>query len=112
MKEQRFATYSWSVLAFTVGVILWGAYVRATGSGAGCGAHWPSCQGQIVPRAAQTETLIEYSHRLTSALSGLLVLILLIWALRLYPKGHIVRVSWPRRLAGGSRMDPVPVMEA
>jgi heme A synthase len=93
MKEQRFARYAWVVLAFTVGVILWGAYVRATGSGAGCGAHWPSCQGQIVPRAAQTETLIEYSHRLTSALSGLLVLVMLIWALRLYPKGHIVRTG-------------------
>ena len=86
----RFAKYSWIVLAYTVAVILWGAYVRATGAGAGCGAHWPLCNGQIVPRTAQVEELIEYSHRISSGLSGLLVLVLLIGALRLYPKGHIV----------------------
>lgn len=91
MKKKRFAKYSWAVLAYTMVVILWGAYVRATGSGAGCGAHWPSCNGQVVPRAEQIETIIEYTHRLTSALSGLLVLLMLIWALRLYPKGHVVR---------------------
>ena len=87
----RFAKYSWLVLAYTVAVILWGAYVRATGSGAGCGAHWPLCNGQIVPLAPQIETIIEFAHRLTSGLSGLLVLAMLIWAVRLYPKGHMVR---------------------
>ena len=44
-------------------VILWGAYVRATGSGAGCGAHWPLCNGEVVPRAPSAEMLVEFSHR-------------------------------------------------
>ena len=59
----RVARFAWAVLAYNVAVILWGAYVRATGSGAGCGAHWPLCNGEIVPRAAAVATLIEFSHR-------------------------------------------------
>ena len=53
------------MLAYNVAVILWGAYVRATGSGAGCGAHWPLCNGEVVPRAPGMATLIEFSHRMT-----------------------------------------------
>jgi cytochrome c oxidase assembly protein subunit 15 len=53
-------------LAANVVVILQGAIVRATGSGAGCGSHWPSCNGQIVPLGHGTEAVIEYSHRLLS----------------------------------------------
>ena len=62
----KVARYAWAVLAYNVAVILWGAYVRATGSGAGCGAHWPLCNGEVVPRAAGVATLIEFSHRATS----------------------------------------------
>ena len=91
MKQKHFGRYTWLVLAYTVAVILWGAYVRASGSGAGCGAHWPLCNGQVVPRPEQIETIIEFSHRVSSGLSGLLVLVMLIEALRLYPKGHVVR---------------------
>lgn len=76
----RFAKYAWFVSGYTILVILWGAVVRATGSGAGCGSHWPACQGDILHRPESIETLIELSHRLTSALTGFLVLILLIWA--------------------------------
>lgn len=91
MKEKRFARYTWIVLIYTLAVILWGAYVRATGSGAGCGAYWPLCNGQVIPRTEQVETLIEFTHRLSSGLAGLLVLIMLVWAMRLYPQGHVVR---------------------
>ena len=87
----NFARYAWFVLAFLLLVILWGAFVRATGSGAGCGSHWPLCNGVVIPRAAEVETLIEFTHRISSALSGVLVLALLFWAFRLYPRGHIVR---------------------
>ena len=73
MKFSRFAKYSWGVLAYNIGVILWGAYVRATGSGAGCGSHWPLCNGEVVPRAPQMETVIEFAHRLTSGAALLLV---------------------------------------
>jgi len=51
--SRRFTHFAWLALATNVAVILWGAYVRATGSGAGCGAHWPLCQGEVVPRAPE-----------------------------------------------------------
>lgn len=89
--NRRFAQYAWGVVAANVAVILWGAFVRATGSGAGCGDHWPLCNGEVIPRAEQIETLIEFSHRVTSGLALLAVVALLIWALRAFPKGHIVR---------------------
>ena len=89
--QRNFTRFAWFTLAFLIFVVLWGAFVRATGSGAGCGSHWPLCNGVVIPRAARTETLIEFTHRITSGLSGLFVLALWVWAFRLYPKGHIVR---------------------
>ena len=91
MKQNRFVTYAWIVAAYTVLVILWGAFVRATGSGAGCGNHWPSCNGDVIPRPEQIDTIIEYSHRITSALNGLLVIGLLVTAFRLFPQRHLAR---------------------
>jgi heme A synthase len=91
MTSNRFARFTWSVLAYNVVVILWGAFVRATGSGAGCGSHWPSCNGAVIPRPERIETIIELTHRLSSGVALLLVAGLLIWALRTYPKGHLVR---------------------
>lgn len=90
-QRNNFTRYAWFVLGFLILVVLWGAFVRATGSGAGCGSHWPLCNGVVVPRAPRIETLIELTHRLTSALSGVFVLFMLFWAWRLYPRGHIVR---------------------
>lgn len=72
-------------------MILWGALVRATGSGAGCGSHWPLCNGEVVPRAPATQTIIEFTHRLTSGLALIGVVILLVWAFRAFPKKHLVR---------------------
>ena len=60
------ARFAWGLLVYDVAVVAWGAYVRATGSGAGCGRHWPMCNGEIVPRAPRVETLIELSHRISS----------------------------------------------
>ena len=87
----RFAKYAWFVLAFNLGVILWGAYVRATGSGAGCGSHWPLCNGEVIPRPDQIETMIEFTHRLSSGFAFLLVVGMLVWAWRIFPRGHRVR---------------------
>ncbi len=89
--RSRFTKYVWLVLAYNLAVILWGAYVRATGSGAGCGAHWPLCQGEVVPREPEVETLIELSHRLSSGLVLIFALILVIWAFKVFPKGSLVR---------------------
>lgn len=93
MRLSRFARYSWIVLGYNVLVILWGALVRATGSGAGCGRHWPACNGEVLPRAESLETIIEFSHRLTSGVALLMVVALLIWAMRAYPAGHRVRTA-------------------
>lgn len=93
MKLNRFAKYAWGVLAYNLAVILWGAYVRATGSGAGCGSYWPLCNGEVIPRTPQVATMIEFAHRISSGLALLLVVGLIIWAFRLYPKGHPVRLS-------------------
>jgi heme A synthase len=90
-KHSRFTFYAWGVVGYTLLVILWGAYVRASGSGAGCGNHWPLCNGQVLPRSNQIETLIELTHRLMSGLSLLLIVGLVIWAFRAFPKRHAVR---------------------
>jgi heme A synthase len=87
----RFAAYAWLVLGYNLLVILWGAVVRATGSGAGCGEHWPFCQGRVFPHAQQIATLIEFAHRATSGIDVLLVVGLLVLAFRRYARGHAVR---------------------
>ena len=88
-----YATFAWSALAANLGVILWGAFVRASGSGAGCGSHWPLCNGEVVPRSPSAATLIELGHRLTSGLALLLVAGLIVGAWRVFPRGHLVRRS-------------------
>jgi len=72
-------------------VILFGAVVRITGSGAGCGQHWPACKGELIHLPTTLETLIEYTHRLTSGVFGLGLIGLLLRALRLFPRRHPVR---------------------
>lgn len=89
----RFARFAWGVLAYTVFVILFGAVVRITGSGAGCGQHWPTCRGEVVHLPQSTETVIELTHRVTSGLSMALVLALAVLAFRRFPKGHTVRAA-------------------
>lgn len=89
----RFRSLAWGTLAYTVLVILFGAVVRITGSGAGCGQHWPTCHGEVVPISPTIETVIEFSHRVTSGLCGIIVLALLIAALRGFPRGHTARIG-------------------
>jgi heme A synthase len=89
----RLARFAWAVLIYNLGVIAWGAYVRATGSGAGCGAHWPLCNGEVVLRAPAIATLIEFSHRATSGLALISVVALFVWARRATAAGHPVRLG-------------------
>lgn len=89
--HRTFARHTLFVLAFTLGVVLFGALVRITGSGAGCGQHWPSCQGEIVHLPRQLSTWIEYTHRITSAICGLLAVWLWVRSLLVFPARHPVR---------------------
>jgi len=88
----RFARYSWSVLGLNLLVIVWGAYVRASNSGNGCGSHWPLCNGEVIPMAPTAKMLVEFSHRLTSGLALISVVVLLVWARRLFPPRHPSRI--------------------
>jgi heme A synthase len=97
--HKRFSLYSWIILLYNLGVILWGAYVRATGSGAGCGGHWPTCNGQVIPQSAQVQTMIEFTHRVSSGLTLVFAAILVVWAWRVFPKGSLLR--WSAALALG-----------
>jgi cytochrome c oxidase assembly protein subunit 15 len=94
----RLGRFAWLVLLWNMVVILWGAFVRATGSGAGCGAHWPLCNGEVVPRSPGIETMIEFTHRATSGVALLLVVALVLWVFRVRPKGH------PARAAAGASL--------
>ena len=85
--------FAWGVLAYFIAVILWGTLVRATGSGAGCGNHWPLCNGTVMQHSASVETLIEYTHRLTSGLSLFSVLGLLVWTYKGTVRGHLARAA-------------------
>src|SRR5882762_7943885 len=84
--------YAWFVVGYNVLVILWGALVRATGSGAGCGNHWPLCNGQVVPLSPRIDTIIEFTHRCMTGGSTFLVLGLLVWTFRGTVKGQAARV--------------------
>src|ERR1051325_3981349 len=88
---RHFARFAWTVLGFTVAVIVEGAFVRATGSGAGCGNHWPLCNGQIVFGSRSTATLIEFAHRSMTGIDTMMILGLIVWAFRLFPRAHAVR---------------------
>lgn len=89
--QSRFARYAWMVLALNVGVVLWGAFVRASGSGAGCGRHWPRCNGVVIPRSPSAETIIEFTHRATSGIALIAVVALLWMAFRRFPPSHAAR---------------------
>ena len=86
------ARFAWFVLGFNVVVILLGALVRATGSGAGCGQSWPTCQGEVIP-PLEGATAIEFSHRLFSGVALILVGALALWVWRSVEKGHPARTG-------------------
>ncbi|MDE3187011.1 MAG: COX15/CtaA family protein [Acidobacteriota bacterium] len=83
--------FAWAVLAYFIAVILWGTLVRATGSGAGCGDHWPLCNGTVMQHSPRVDTIIEFTHRLTSGLSFFLAVGLLVWTFAGTVRGHLAR---------------------
>ena len=85
---RRFRRYVFAVFVYTIAVILWGAWVRISHSGNGCGDSWPLCKEQVIPTAAALPTWIEFAHRLSSGLFAVLMVILFFWGRRFFAKGH------------------------
>ena len=86
----RFAAF---VLGWTALVALEGGLVRATGSGAGCGNNWPLCNGQVVFGTPALATVIEFAHRSLTGIDTILILALVVWAFRCFPRGHGARLA-------------------
>jgi len=85
--------FAWTVLAYFIAVILWGAVVRATGAGAGCGNHWPLCNGTVLQHSASANTMIEFTHRITSGISFFSAVALLVWTFAATMRGHLARYA-------------------
>ena len=83
--------FSWGVLAYFVAVILWGTVTRATGAGAGCGDHWPLCNGTVIQHSPTVDAMIEFTHRITSGISFFAVVGLAIWTFAATARGHLAR---------------------
>ena len=86
-----FAKYAWFALAYNVLVIVWGVFLRASKSGDGCGQFWLTCNGELIPSAPQFKTVIEFSHRMTTAVDGFVMLVLLAWAIRRWYSARTVQ---------------------
>ena len=94
--NRALAAYAAAVLGFMILVILWGAVVRATGSGAGCGDRWPLCNGDFFPHHPRIATIIEFTHRSMSGICTVLVAALISWTFVARPRGDRARkaVVW------------------
>ncbi len=88
---KRFAIAATALLIYTIAVVLWGAYVRATLSGDGCGDHWPLCNGVAIPVEPSLKTIIELTHRVTSGVCWIWTLVMWLVATRRLPRGHLTR---------------------
>jgi cytochrome c oxidase assembly protein subunit 15 len=92
---RRFTRLAWAAAAATYLLIILGAIVRITGSGMGCGDHWPLCNGRVLP-PLDLPTMIEYGHRLAAAAVSVLVVAL-------------AAVGWWETNSGGTGEWDVPV---
>lgn len=90
-RSDSFTKYAWFTLAFNIAVIVWGVFLRASLSGDGCGQHWLTCNGQVVPESPQFKTVIEFTHRVSTGIVFFAVLGLAVWAFRKFEKGSPVR---------------------
>jgi len=93
MPSAALRRFAWAVLVYFIAVILWGTLVRATGSGAGCGDHWPLCNGTVMQHSPRVDTMIEFTHRVTSGLSFFSAVGLLVWTFAGTMRGHLARAD-------------------
>jgi cytochrome c oxidase assembly protein subunit 15 len=71
---KSFVTLAWVAAACAYLLIVVGAVVRISGSGMGCGDHWPLCNGHLFPPLNEIPTVIEWSHRLVAAVVSILLI--------------------------------------
>ena len=90
-RDSRFCLAAWLFFGYLIAVILFGAWVRISHSGDGCGSNWPTCHGEVIPQAPSTATLVEFTHRLTSGLCGVFGFALLAWSWRRFGLGPVTR---------------------
>ena len=93
LPDRRLLRYAWAVTGYNVAVVLWGSIVRATGSGAGCGEHWPLCGGTVVQHWRTAASVIEFAHRASSGIALVLLVGLVAWTWRATPRRHLARVA-------------------
>jgi len=86
-----FTKFAWITFLANLAAIAFGVFVRAGKYGDGCGSRWPLCDGGSDPLNGATARLVESTHRISTSICGLLVLILLVWAWRAFPRGSAVR---------------------
>lgn len=89
MTKAHFKKLAFGLLLYTLLVILWGAWVRISHSGDGCGDTWPLCHGQLIPEAQRGKTWVEYGHRLMSGIYGLVVIYFWLASRKLFAKGSL-----------------------
>ena len=90
-RDSRFTLAAWLFLGYLIAVILFGAWVRISHSGDGCGSNWPTCHGEVVPTAPTTATLIEFTHRVSSGFCGVFGIALLAWSWTRFRWGRVTR---------------------
>ncbi len=88
---KKFKSYLIFLWVYSILVVIWGAWVRISKSGDGCGTSWPLCNNAIIPDTSNAQALIEFTHRISTALYGILVLLLVVWTFKIFPKKHSIR---------------------
>lgn len=90
-ENSEFAKFCWYTLIYTLAVVAWGVYLRASNFGDGCGSNWPMCGDNVDPIKGPIATLVESTHRLSTMLLGVLSLVVIVWAYKSFEKGHLAR---------------------
>lgn len=91
LTAERFVKFVWFVMAYNLAAIAWGAFVRATFSGDGCGSHWPTCGGQIIPDADSLKKMVEFSHRVSTGMIVPMTVMMVVWSRFAFTAGHQAR---------------------
>jgi heme A synthase len=82
--SRLYAYLALTTALLTLGLIVFGAVVRVTDSGLGCGNEWPTCHGSLIPPLDNITAVIEWLHRAFAVFIGLFGIVTLIQAVRAF----------------------------